>query len=188
MEAAIERLQSEYTVERDRGEKDLPEFGTGAAYGEFLMDRDRKSTGLKLLQGLIWEEGYRSGELRGEVFDDVPDALQRWKAAGRAIKIYSSGSVHAQQLLFAHSSSGDLTPYLDGYHDTTTGPKREASSYRAIAEVFDLTGDSILFLSDVVDELDAAAQAGMRTGLLRRPGNHPVGEHSHPVYRSFEEL
>src|SRR5262249_28752868 len=82
-----------------------------AAYGDWLMNQDRKSRGLKALQGLIWRDGYASGALRGQVYDDVRPALERWTAAGRAVYIYSSGSVLAQQLLFGSTNVGNLTPF-----------------------------------------------------------------------------
>lgn len=180
---ALARLRREHA--REPG---LPPFGNGADYARRLMAEDRKSTGLKLLQGVIWEEGYRMGELCSHVFPDVPPALAAWKSAGLRLRIFSSGSVHAQKLLFAHTEAGDLTPLFEGYHDTTTGPKREAASYAAIAEVYALPAGEILFLSDVREELDAAAGAGMRTGMLVRPGNRPAEPGAHPVYRDFGEI
>jgi enolase-phosphatase E1 len=152
------------------------------------MRLDRKSTGLKALQGLIWDEGYRSGALRGQVFPDVAPALAAWARSGVRLRIFSSGSVRAQKLLFGQSAAGDLARLFEGFHDTTTGPKQEPASYRAIAAAFALPPDSILFLSDVRGELDAAAAAGLRTGLLRRPGNRPADAGPHPVYSSFSEL
>lgn len=166
----------------------LPPFGNGADYARRLMAEDRKSTGLKLLQGVIWEEGYRTGELWSHVFPDVPPALAAWREAGLRLRIFSSGSVHAQKLLFAHTEAGDLTPFFEGFHDTTTGPKRETASYAAIAQAYALPAGEILFLSDVREELDAAAGAGMRTGMLVRPGNRPAEPGAHPVYRDFEEI
>jgi enolase-phosphatase E1 len=184
--AAIDRLREEHAAEPPGAGQ--PPFGDGSAYARFLMAADRKSTGLKALQGLIWEEGYRSGELRGQVFPDVPPVLAAWQAAGVRSRVFSSGSRHAQRLLFGHSEHGDLTPFFDGFHDTTTGGKLEASSYRAIAEAFALPPGSLLFLSDTVGELDAAAAAGYRTGRFERPGNRPQPASPHPVYTSFAEL
>jgi enolase-phosphatase E1 len=184
---ALARLRAEYEDERARG-VELPPFGDGAAYARRLMAEDRKSTGLKLLQGVIWEEGYRTGALRGHVFPDVPPALSAWHDAGVRLRVFSSGSVRAQKLLFGHTDYGDLTVLFEGFHDTITGPKREASSYSAIAEAYELPAGTILFLSDVREELDAAASAGMRTGLVVRPGNRPVEAGRHVVYRNFGEL
>ena len=152
------------------------------------MDEDRKSTGLKAVQGLLWEEGYRSGALRAHVFADVPAAFARWRAAGLAIYVFSSGSVLAQRLLFAHSEAGDLSGLLDGHFDTTTGPKREPAAYRAIAREIGLAPEAVLFLSDVPAELDAARAAGMRTGLLERPGNVPAPGADHPRHASFADI
>jgi len=154
-----------------------------------LMDADAKATGLKMLQGLVWEAGFRDGLLRAHVFDDVPPALATWKDAGIEVRIYSSGSVHAQKLFFAHSVHGDLLPYIAAHYDTTTGPKREPASYRTIAADFALSPERILFLSDVVEELDAAAEAGLTTALCIREGNAPAPQTaSHPQIRSLAEI
>ncbi|HYO12652.1 MAG TPA: acireductone synthase [Thermoanaerobaculia bacterium] len=184
---AIARLRSEHDGEVRQGAS-LPEFGNGAPYARHLMGLDRKSTGLKALQGLIWEEGYRSGALRSHVFPDVPGALAAWRDAGARLRVFSSGSVRAQQLLFGHTEYGDLSGLFEGFHDTTTGPKQEPASYRAIAGAFDLPPEAILFLSDVRGELDAAAEAGLRTGMLVRPGNRPADPGPHAVHASFEDL
>lgn len=153
-----------------------------------LMDADAKVTGLKQLQGLIWEEGFRNGELRSRIFDDVPQALAEWCRKGREIRIYSSGSVHAQKLFFAHTKRGDLTVHFSGYYDTTTGSKREAASYAAIAADCGLAADEILFVSDVVEELNAARNAGMVTALAVRAGNKPQPENGHARIGSFSEI
>lgn len=134
-----------------------------------FMDQDRKSRALKIVQGKIWEEGYRSGQLRGEVYADVPPALARWNAEGRVVGIFSSGSVLAQKLLFAHSSAGDLTPLLRWHFDTAMGPKVEPRSYTRIAAAVNASPAAILFVSDVVKELEAAREAGMQTLLCVRP-------------------
>ena len=177
-------LRGEYQVEKG----DLTGFGDGAPYAHALMDRDRKSTGLKMLQGLLWEDGYRSGELKGQVYPDVAAALRGWKKQGIRTRVFSSGSVLAQKLIFGHSDQGDLLPYFEGFHDTTTGAKQNPESYRAIAAAFDLPPAEILFLSDVVAELDAAREAGMQTGFFVRSGNKPADPGTHPTYQSFEEL
>jgi enolase-phosphatase E1 len=140
-----------------------------------LMNRDVKSTPLKALQGMIWRNGFEGGQLVSHVFDDVPPALARWADSGLDVRIYSSGSVEAQKLFFAHTAAGDLSRYLRGHYDTTTGPKREASSYTRIAADMGLEPRQILFLSDVGAELDAARQAGMATALAVRPGNRDSG-------------
>ena len=167
---------------------DLPDFGNGAAYAHYLMHQDRKSTGLKALQGLIWRTGFLSGDLEGHVFPDVPDALRGWKQRGIRARVFSSGSVLAQKLLFGHTEAGDLTPYFEGFHDTTTGSKQERDSYEKIARAFELPPERILFLSDVVGELDAASDAGMKTALIVRPGNPAAAERSHAAYCDFKEL
>lgn len=185
---AIAQLRIAYEKEEQPGRGSLPEFGTGAPYARFLMAEDRKSTGLKMLQGFIWEAGYSAGEIKGEVFSDVPPALEVWRNAGIQLQVFSSGSVLAQKLLFGHTEYGDLTGLFDDFHDTRTGPKKDSHSYLLIAEAFGLVQDAILFLNDVVEELDAAREAGMKTGLMMRPGNKPVPAHTHAVYSSFEDL
>ena len=152
------------------------------------MDRDSKSTELKAVQGRIWEDGYRSGELTGTVFEDVPRAFARWQSAGTPIAIFSSGSVLAQQWLFRRSSAGDLTPFIAQYFDTEVGPKRDPASYARIAATVALPPSSITFVSDVVGELDAARAAGMQTIMSLRPGNHPQPPHDHRVVHSFDEI
>jgi enolase-phosphatase E1 len=132
------------------------------------IDADRKSTALKALQGMIWEAGYAEGEYRAHVYPEVPARLRAWHATGKRLYVYSSGSVAAQKLLFGHTDAGDLTPLFAGYFDTETGPKRDAGSYRRIAEAIGVPAGAILFLSDVTEELDAAHAAGMRTTLLAR--------------------
>jgi len=152
------------------------------------MDRDSKSTELKAVQGRIWEDGYRSGELTGTVFEDVPRAFARWQSAGTPIATFSSGSVLAQQWLFRRSSAGDLTPFISQYFDTEVGPKRDPASYARIAATVALPPSSITFVSDVVAELDAARAAGMQTIMSLRPGNHPQPPHDHRVVHSFDEI
>ncbi|OEO26201.1 2,3-diketo-5-methylthio-1-phosphopentane phosphatase [Pseudomonas sp. J237] len=132
---------------------------------------DRKATPLKALQGMIWQQGYANGQLKGQVYPDAVEALKRWKQQGYALYVYSSGSIQAQKLIFGCSEAGDLSPLFSGYFDTTSGPKREVGSYQRIAEAIGLPADAIVFLSDVVEELDAAQQAGMQTiGLVREGG------------------
>jgi enolase-phosphatase E1 len=154
-----------------------------------LMNRDIKETSLKALQGMIWRGGYESGEIVAHVFDDVPPALAAWADSGLDVRIYSSGSIEAQRLFFAHTAAGDLTPHLRGHYDTTTGPKREAASYAAIAADMGLAPQRILFVSDVGAELDAARAAGMATALAIRAGNRePGGVFEHEGIRSFAEI
>ena len=151
------------------------------------MDQDAKVTPLKALQGLIWGEGYASGALTSELYPDVPPALRRWHAAGTHLFVYSSGSVPAQKLLFAHSAAGDLTPLFDGFFDTRVGAKREAASYTVIATASGMPPAAVLFLSDVAAELDAAHAAGMRVCQLVRPQDGTVAA-GHPVAGDFDEV
>ena len=151
------------------------------------MDQDRKAEPLKTLQGIAWREGYASGAIRAELYPDVPPALHRWRAAGVALAVYSSGSVDAQRLIFGHSQAGDLTGLFDGFFDTRTGAKRDASSYAAIAEALNRSAPGILFLSDIAAELDAAATAGFQTCQLLRPEDGAIPS-THPHAGDFDAV
>lgn len=146
---------------------------------------DRKATPLKALQGMVWAQGYRDGQLKGHVYPDAVQALREWKARGLDLYVYSSGSIQAQKLIFGCSEAGDLGPLFSGYFDTTSGPKRESASYARIAGAIGLPAAEILFLSDVVQELDAARDAGMRTLGLAREGGSLDG---HPTVASFADI
>lgn len=164
-------------------------LSTATAYLYWLMDIDRKSTPLKSLQGKIWQQGYQGGELFSEVFADVPQAMSQWHKQGKTLAIFSSGSVLAQKLLFAHTAAGDLTKFISHYFDTNIGAKREAESYQRIAEALQHAPQQILFFSDVVAELDAAQAAGMQTALCVRPGNAPqTSTHTHKTIQTLAEM
>jgi enolase-phosphatase E1 len=151
------------------GEGDLSDDQLVALLTRWI-DEDRKVTPLKALQGLIWEEGYARGDFQGHVYEDAVRNLRRWQAQGMKLYVFSSGSVHAQKLLFGHTEYGDLTPLFSGYFDTTIGSKREAQAYRHIAQALGAAPHQILFLSDIREELDAARGAGMQTAWLVREG------------------
>ena len=191
------RLEAERHAEEAVGER-VPHWSDAnhseriaslASFVEWLMDRDRKSPGLKELQGLIWDRGYRAGEIRGEVYEDVPGAMSRWREGGKGIAIYSSGSELAQRLLFASTAHGDLTPLITAFFDTAVGAKQETRSYTRIAEALGTPPGVIIFVSDVVAELDAARGAGLQTALAVRPGNPPVPNSvAYGRITSFDEL
>jgi enolase-phosphatase E1 len=152
------------------------------------IDEDRKSTALKALQGMIWQEGYEAGEYRAHLYPDVAARLHAWRGEGLHLYVYSSGSVPAQKLFFRYSESGDLTPLFAGYFDTETGPKREQASYQRIVEAIGERPEHVLFLSDIEQELDAARAAGLRTGWLLRPPLEMPTRPKHPAYTSFDAI
>ena len=158
------------------------------SYVHLLIDLDRKSTGLKSLQGKIWEQGYRDGSLKAPLFADVLAALEKARHAGLKIAIFSSGSVFAQRLLFAHTDAGDITNLIDDYFDTSTGPKTASESYQRIASGLGLAAGEVLFISDVVGELNAAGVAGMQTLLCIRPGNPEQPASQHGTIHDFARL
>ncbi len=191
--ADLELLRQEHAWDVEQGLNPPPlesvkSIESVVSHVGWLMDQDRKSTGLKSLQGKIWEAGYRSGELHGEVYDDVPRAFARWRRQGRDIAIFSSGSVLAQKLLFASTPAGDLTRFIRAYFDTTTGPKREAESYRLISAALDLAPAEVLFVSDITAELDAARAAGLQTALSVRPGQPDPEMPAHEVIHSLDRV
>lgn len=150
------------------------------------IEEDRKDPVLKQLQGLIWREGYESGAFVSHLYPDVAPALQRWKQRGIALFVFSSGSVEAQRLLFAHSEAGDLTRLFSGWFDTQTGRKTDPAAYRAIAEAVGGPADRILFLSDTLGELDAARAAGFVTRAVDRDSATSAGDH--PQVTSFDQI
>jgi enolase-phosphatase E1 len=164
---------------------DVPEPKLATLLG--WMDRDEKITALKTIQGILWEAGYGAGDITAELYDDVPLALRRWARAGLRLFVYSSGSIAAQKLLFAHTPAGDLTPLFQAYFDTTTGPKRESASYATIAKGIGLPGAEILFLSDVEAELGAAAAAGLQTCQLVRAADGTKASTRHAHAADFTE-
>jgi enolase-phosphatase E1 len=156
------------------------------------MDRDRKSPGLKLLQGWIWERGYQSGLLRGTTYPDVPGGITRWRRNGMRVAIFSSGSELAQRRLFESLPTGNLTPLIDGFFDTSVGPKGDPSSYRTITSKLGIAPEQALFISDTMAELAAASSAGCRTALSVRPDVRPAPPPPSgvrpEVIRSFDEI
>jgi len=179
-------LSQEYEGDPDAPEwPGRPDPAGMTPYLLWLMDRDRKSRGLKSIQGRIWEQGYRTGKLLGEVYPDVEPAMRRWRERGATVNIYSSGSVLAQQLLFGHLPGGPLTPLIHAYFDTEVGPKRSADSYRTIAARLSLEPRDILFLSDIPEEIAAASEAGLDAIQVLRDGL--VGSSAQTI-KSFEEI
>lgn len=192
VQADLASLRQEYAADQLQA-KSLPAWEgddpvAAVPYIHYLIDCDRKSTGLKSLQGKIWDRGYQSGTLTSQLFPDVKPAFDRWVAAGKRIYIFSSGSIQAQKLLFGNTEFGDLTPDLSGYFDTTTGSKRDAESYRAIATAIGLPPSHILFISDVTAELTAAQTAGMVTLFSSRPGNASTDAEGFPLIQTFDGI
>ncbi|XP_075534675.1 enolase-phosphatase E1-like isoform X1 [Dermacentor variabilis] len=154
------------------------------------MDADRKAAPLKALQGLVWKEGYATGQLRAPLYPDVVPTLSTWKSRqGLILAIYSSGSVQAQRLLFSHTTEGDVTTLLDGYFDiNTAGVKTDAKSYEVISQAIRVDPSKILFLTDIVAEAQAACRAGFQVRLLVRPGNKPLSEDEKAAYGHITSL
>jgi enolase-phosphatase E1 len=147
---------------------------------------DQKITPLKSLQGLIWEEGYKSGAFKGHVYEDAVLALRQWYQSGIKLYVYSSGSVAAQKLIFGYSEFGDLTALFSGYFDTTTGAKRDVVSYKKIASHIGVSPSSILFLSDMIGEIEAANTAGLQVVLVDRNNHHTNLQYS--IAQTFHDI
>lgn len=165
------------------------DFDIGAVVAQLIrwMDEDQKITQLKSLQGLIWEEGYQKGAFKGHIYPDAAYYLRQWHGYGLALYVYSSGSIHAQKLLFSHTEAGDLMPLFSGYFDTQTGAKKDPASYQAIASAINVPVANILFLSDIEEELDAAKSSGYITFLLDRDGSGSPYS-GYPVAKDFSEI
>ena len=172
-------------VRREAGE-DLDLEGVITTLEKWI-DEDRKITPLKSLQGLLWETGYRQGDFTGHIYPDAQEALERWKEHGVDLYVYSSGSVHAQKLLFGYTAFGDLNHLFKGYFDTRVGAKGEPESYRRIAAELGIDAGEILFLSDIEVELDAAHEAGMQTTWLVRD-RVPDANASHRQVKDFSAI
>jgi enolase-phosphatase E1 len=186
----IDQLVEEHTKDREYKGEFRPESANSVSdYLKYLIDQDRKSTPLKSIQGMIWQSGYESGDMVSPVFDDVPPALKKWKAAEKVVAIYSSGSVLAQQLLFRYTDHGDLTPFISNYFDTNSGAKRDQHSYVSISNELGLQPADVHFVSDIPAELDAARAVGLQTSLSVRPGNTPLkGDPVHNIVTTFDGL
>ncbi len=151
-----------------------------------MINSDSKDGSLKVIEGMIWENGYRKGELRGEVYQDVPETMKKWRDLGKHIFIYSSGSVLAQRMLFETTNFGDLTVYIEGYFDTEIGGKKEPGSYIRISSVLQYNVGRIAFLSDSLQELDAASSAGFKTVLVQRNMVNEIN--GRPAVCDFKEI
>lgn len=161
------------------------------SYVQKLINEDRKVGALKLLQGKIWKFAFENGLIKGHVFDDIPRNFKKWTDMGIKLYIYSSGSVEAQRLLFKYSAHGDLTAYISGYFDTNVGHKQEAISYENILKHIKVSGQNVLFLSDIPNELYAAEKASITTLLLNRPFNYPVSDKDKcyfQIVNNFDEI
>jgi enolase-phosphatase E1 len=159
-----------------------------------LMDQDAKVGPLKEIQGLIWRDGFGEGTLRSHLYPEVPRVLREWKHRGLDLRIYSSGSIEAQRQFFMHVDTGtdtvsNLLPLFNGHYDTAIGSKKDAGSYQKIIKAVQLPASSILFLSDIAAELDAARAAGLQTGILCRPENPPLPDSVvHPRLHTLDDV
>jgi enolase-phosphatase E1 len=182
-----ERADVAEQLQAVRQDSDEPAADVERVIGILLswIAEDRKATPLKALQGMVWQQGYQAGQLKGHVYPDAVEALERWHQDGYQLFVYSSGSIQAQRLIFGCSEAGDLSPLFSGYFDTTSGPKREAQSYQRITREMGYQPEQILFLSDIVQELDAAREAGMATCGLVRDGGELAG---HPNVSNFSQI
>ncbi|MFT7373462.1 MAG: enolase-phosphatase E1 [Oleiphilaceae bacterium] len=153
---------------------------------EWIAD-DQKITPLKAIQGMIWQLGYMNGDFKGHIYDDAYEALSAWKKSGIKLHVYSSGSVAAQKLLFGHTKFGDLNTLFSDNFDTLIGGKKETNSYLNISQQLNTPTNKILFLSDSIEELDAAKEAGMETYWLIREGDFPA-QAQHRAAKSFNDI
>lgn len=176
----LEEVRKEADLKNDQIENIIPVLNE-------WMAGDKKNGSLKALQGIVWEKGFLNGAFRGHLYEDAYRNLKKWHSQKIPLYVYSSGSVQAQKLLFGYSDFGDLTPLFSGYFDTAIGGKKESDSYVKIIQAIGKPASSILFLSDVVEELDAAKEAGMKTTLVSRSAVKPE-TNTHQLINTFDEL
>ncbi len=196
IKSLIQDLYRQHQLDDDQGllpsiwinETEESDLNSVVKYCRWMMSNDRKFSALKTLQGKIWNEGYSTGELHGQVYSDVPSAFKRWKRQNRKICIFSSGSVLAQRLLFSTIPSGDLTTYISAFFDTEIGAKTESRSYKNIASSMSHHSNDFLFISDTIKEIVAANEAGMRAILCKRDIHNFESSQTNNVIHSFEEI
>jgi len=152
------------------------------------MDNDRKTGALKQLQGHMWREAYKTGTVKGHVYEDVPKAFESWTNDGKKIYVYSSGSVEAQKLLFGYSAHGDLLKYFSDFFDTEVGAKQESDSYKNILSKIGEKPSDVVFLTDVVKEAAAAKEAGLSTVIVVREGNAALTDEEKVAYATVNSL
>ncbi|QIZ78243.1 acireductone synthase [Ferrimonas lipolytica] len=150
------------------------------------IEHDNKATPLKTLQGLIWQQGYLKGDYQGHIFADAATALQQWQQQGKRLYSYSSSSADAQELLFRYSEQGDLSNLFYGHFDTNLGQKKTVQAYKNILNTISLWPRQVLFVSDDLEELNAAAEAGIQTLQMVRKDGLFTGKHS--VHNSFDTI
>lgn len=158
------------------------------AYLQLLITADKKSTALKDIQGKIWREGYTTGKISSELYEDAHESLERWHKQGFRLAVYSSGSIEAQHLLYKYTNKGDLEDLFSHWFDTHIGNKKKESSYTSIALAMNCEPENILFISDNSDECDAAINAGLLTLYSLRDGNPQQEPRDHPVIRCLEDV
>jgi enolase-phosphatase E1 len=167
------------------GEKDSK---AAVSYLDWLIEKDRKLTPLKELQGLIWRQGYDQGLLKAPLYADVPEALGRWQSAGLELSTYSSGSINAQKLLYRHSTYGDLSILFRGWFDTNIGSKIISKSYTKIAKALMSNPEKIVFISDRKSELSAADEAGMKILFSQRADNPETDKGNYIAIKHYADL
>ncbi len=193
MQAFAEKHQADPCVmgqlEAVRRQSGHPEFSLPDIVAQLRqwIAEDKKVTPLKAIQGMLWEEGYKNGDFTGHVYDDAVRNLRAWHEQGLKLYVYSSGSTHAQKLLFGYSDAGDLMDLFSGYFDTQIGHKRETAAYARILSTLECSAAQILFLSDIPEELDAARQVGLQTCCLIRE-NQPTSGLQHPWVTDFDKI
>ncbi|KAI4912125.1 uncharacterized protein J4E92_010170 [Alternaria infectoria] len=175
------------------------------AHVQDLTRRDVKAVYLKQLQGHLWTTGFRNGDLKTPLFSDVIPQLEQWKAAGKTLAIFSSGSVQAQLQFFTYVTDGpntrDIKPLFAAHYDTVNaGPKMEKASYEKICRELGKDVNKVAFLTDNVkgmwyfreavtaDEAEAAMDAGVYAVVVDRPGNAPLSDESRETFAVVETL
>jgi 2,3-diketo-5-methylthio-1-phosphopentane phosphatase len=180
----LQLLREEY--EQDLSAHNLPY--SPLDYITALMNEDRKSTALKRIQGIVWNNLFDTGQLVSQLFEDVPPALERWGAERLRTFVYSSGDADTQRRFFKFSNLGDQTQHIEGFFDTTIGAKTDPASYLRIAEKIGVDPNQILFVTDAPKELIPSDSVGYVVRFANRAGNVFSNENNFPAISSFDEI
>lgn len=148
------------------------------------MKEDKKIKELKDLQGYLWKIGYEKEDYTSHIYTDVFEMFQYWTERNITLSIYSSGSVQAQKLLFKHTEQGNLNKFISHYFDTNIGSKKDHKSYLNILEKLNASPDTVLFLSDNEEEIQAATKAQIKGIKVVRDG---LCKHANEI-NDFKEI
>lgn len=101
--------------------------------------------------------------------------------------------MQAQLQFFSHVQNGhatmDITSLFSAHYDTlNAGPKLQTASYEKICAQMGKHASRVTFLTDNVQEAEAATQANLYAVVVDRPGNAPLSEEAKATYPVIQSL